>query len=42
MLRIHFMRQFTSSDPPIEKALHDVPLFRKLAGLDNWDCGYWT
>ena len=37
MLRIHFMQQwFTLSDPAMEEALHDVPLFRGFAGL-NWD-----
>ncbi|HMN20920.1 MAG TPA: IS5 family transposase [Ottowia sp.] len=37
MLRIHFMQQwFTLSDPAMEEALHDVPLFRDFAGL-NWD-----
>jgi IS5 family transposase len=37
MLRIHFMQQwFTSSDPAMEEALHDVPLFREFAVLDNW------
>jgi transposase, IS5 family len=37
MLRIHFMQQwFTLSDPGMEEALHDVPLFREFAGLDNW------
>ena len=34
MLRIHFMQQwFTLSDPAMEEALHDVPLFRDFAGL---------
>jgi IS5 family transposase len=29
MLRIHFMQQwFTLSDPAMEEAFHDVPLFR--------------
>ena len=38
MLRIHFMQQwFTLSDPAMEEALHDVPLFREFAGLDGWD-----
>jgi IS5 family transposase len=38
MLRIHFMPQwFTLSDPAMEEALHDVPLFREFAGLDNWN-----
>ena len=37
MLRIHFMQQwFTLSDPAMEEALHDVPLFREFSGLDNW------
>jgi IS5 family transposase len=38
MLRIHFMQQwFTLSDPGMEESLHDVPLFREFAGLDDWD-----
>ena len=38
LLRIHFMQQwFTLSDPAMEEALHDVPLFRDFAGLDGWD-----
>jgi IS5 family transposase len=38
MLRIHFMQQwFTLSDPAMEEALHDVPLFREFAGLGGWD-----
>ncbi len=37
MLRIHFMQQwFTLSDPAMEEALHDTPLFREFAGL-TWD-----
>jgi IS5 family transposase len=37
MLRIHFMQQwFTLSDPAMEEALHDVPLYREFSGLDNW------
>jgi IS5 family transposase len=37
MLRIHFMQQwFTLSDPAMEEALHDVPLFREFAQL-SWD-----
>ena len=37
MLRIHFMQQwFTLSDPAMEEALHDMPVFREFAGLDNW------
>ena len=36
MLRIHFMQQwFTLSDPAMEEALHDVPLFREFAGLEG-------
>jgi IS5 family transposase len=35
MLRLHLMqRWFTLSDPAMEEALHDVPLFRQFAGLD--------
>ena len=35
MLRIHFMQQwFTLSDPAMEEALHDVPLFREFAALN--------
>jgi IS5 family transposase len=34
LLRIHFMQQwFTLSDPAMEEALHDMPLFRDFAGL---------
>jgi len=37
MLRIHFMQQwFTLSDPAMEEALHDMPLFRDFAGLGGW------
>jgi IS5 family transposase len=37
MLRIHLMQQwFNLSDPAMEEALHDVPLFRDFAGLSNW------
>ena len=37
MLRIHFMQQwFTLSDPAMEEALHDMPLFRDFAGLGSW------
>lgn len=36
MLRIHFMQQwFNLSDPAMEDALHDVPLFREFAGLGD-------
>jgi len=35
MLRIHFMQQwFGLSDPAMEEALHDTPLFCNFAGLD--------
>ncbi len=38
LLRIHFMQQwFTLSDPSMEEALHDMPLFREFAGLGGWD-----
>lgn len=38
MLRIHFLQQwFNLSDPAMEEALHDVPLFRDFAGLSSWD-----
>ncbi len=38
MLRIHFMQQwFNLSDPAMEEALHDMPLFREFAGLEGWD-----
>ena len=38
MLRIHFMQQwFNLSDPAMEDALHDVPLFREFAGLGGWN-----
>lgn len=37
MLRIHFMQQwFGLSDPAMEEALHDVPLYREFCGLDTW------
>ncbi len=37
MLRVHFMQQwFGLSDPAMEEALHDVPLYREFSGLDNW------
>jgi IS5 family transposase len=36
MLRIHFMQQwFSLSDPAMEEALHDTPIYREFAGLDN-------
>ena len=35
MLRVHFLQQwFTLSDPAVEEALYDVPLYRQFAGLD--------
>ena len=38
MLRIHFMQQwFALSDPAMEEALHDMPVFREFAGLEAWD-----
>jgi IS5 family transposase len=38
MLRIHFMQQwFGLSDPAMEEALFDVPLYREFAQLDNWN-----
>lgn len=38
MLRIHFMQQwFNLSDPAMEEALHDLALFRDVAGLGGWD-----
>jgi IS5 family transposase len=37
MLRIHFMQQwFTLSDPAMEEALHDTPVYREFAGLGGW------
>jgi len=37
MLRIHFLQQwFGLSDPAMEEALHDIPLYREFAGLDSW------
>ena len=36
MLRIHYMQQwFGLSDPAMEEALHDTPLFREFAGLGD-------
>ncbi|CAJ0780363.1 hypothetical protein R8510_04734 [Ralstonia chuxiongensis] len=36
MLRIHFPQQwFGLSDPAMEAALHDIPLYREFAGLDG-------
>ena len=36
MLRVHFMQQwFTLSDPAMEEALHDVPLYREFADLEG-------
>ena len=37
MLRIHFMQQrFTLSDPGMEEALFDTPLYREFAHLDKF------
>jgi len=37
MLRIHFMQQwFTLSDPGMEEAFFDVPLYREFARLDEY------
>lgn len=37
-LRIHCMQQwFTLSEPAMEEASHDVPLFREFAGLGSRD-----
>jgi transposase, IS5 family len=37
MLRIHFMQQwFGLSDPAMEEALHDTPMYREFAGLDDF------
>ena len=37
MLRIHFLQQwFGLSDPAMEEALHEVPLYREFTGLDSW------
>ena len=34
MLRIHYLQQwFAPSHPAMEKALHDMPLFREFANL---------
>jgi transposase, IS5 family len=35
MLRIHLLQQFFGlSDPAMEEALHDIPLYRSFARLD--------
>jgi IS5 family transposase len=35
MLRVHFLQQwFSLSDPAMEEALHDVPLYREFAGIE--------
>lgn len=37
MLRVHFMQQwFTLSDPGIEEATHDTPLYRKFAKTEEY------
>lgn len=28
---------FALSDPAMEEALHDMPVFREFAGLEGWD-----
>ena len=36
MLRIHYLQQwFALSDPAMEEALHDMPVFREFAKLDG-------
>jgi IS5 family transposase len=36
MLRIHYLQQwFALSDPAMEEALHDMPMFREFAKLDD-------
>ena len=36
MLRIHYLQQwFNLSDPSMEEALHDIPLYREFAGLSD-------
>ena len=36
MLRIHYLQQwFALSDPPMEEALHDMPVFREFAKLED-------
>lgn len=36
MLRIHYLQQwFGLSDPAMEKALHDMPVYREFAKLDG-------
>lgn len=36
LLRIHFLQQcFGLSDPAMEEALYEVPLYRQFAGLDR-------
>ncbi len=37
MLRIHLMQHwFALSDPAMETALHDMPVSREFAGLEDW------
>jgi IS5 family transposase len=39
MLRIHFMQQwFSLSDPGMEEAFFDVPLYREFAQLEDYAC----
>ena len=36
MLRVHYLQQwFALSDPAMEEALHDMPVFREFAKLDD-------
>ena len=36
--RIHFMqRWFNLSEPTVEEALHDIPMFCDFAGMSHWD-----
>jgi IS5 family transposase len=36
MLRVHLLQQwFGLSDPAMEEALHDVPLYREFAGIES-------
>ena len=34
-LGLNMQQWFTLSDPAMEESLHEVPLYRELAGLDN-------
>lgn len=35
MLRIHYLQWFALSDPAAEEALHDMPVFREFAKLED-------